>query len=135
MDLSLYRKKVGPDGAFGELRDPVGALLAVTLERTYLDSSEYSPKIPPGDYVCIRGLHRLKDDQKSFETFEIADVPGHFDVLFHRGNWATDSEGCVLLGCERGVLNMRPAIMRSREAFDRFMRLQEGLSSFALSVI
>jgi hypothetical protein len=70
-----------------------------------------------------------------FDTFEITDVPLHNNILFHPGNYNDDSEGCVLLGKAYGMkLNGGKMIVNSRNAFDHFMYLQEGVDSFVLIV-
>lgn len=128
MNLTLVRKEYSAQGVFGELRDEGGNLVAVTLEHAY---DECQPKLPLGTYSCLRGSHRLDGMTRDFEAFEITGVPGHTGILFHVGNTAKDSSGCVLLGLRRdGVM-----ILGSKLAFDAFMALQKGLGSFSLSVV
>jgi hypothetical protein len=119
------------DGIRGILRDEQGDQLAVTLERSYQDK----PKLVDGIYLCQRGPHRLHGMTKDFETFEILGVPKCTGILFHWGNWHTDSEGCVLVGrvcCDspRGCM-----ITESRKTFARFMLDLEGEETFQLTVI
>jgi hypothetical protein len=154
MDLVLIRKEFRKDGIFGELLiEKNGELLAHTLEHAYekpaphqpskysgIDSvavsGEYAPKLIEGSYTCVRGMHRLKSMVKKFETFEITKVPGHTGILFHIGNFNEDSSGCVLLG--HSVIensgNGIKMIGGSREAFNRFMRLQGEEREFTLTV-
>src|SRR5689334_14651524 len=98
MDLTLKRSLFRDDGILGELYTPDGSFWCDTLEHAYEASIDFVPKLPPGVFVCRRGLHRLSHAQTPFETFEICDVPGHTNILFHTGNLHQDSEGCVLLG-------------------------------------
>lgn len=131
--LNLVRTVAGPDGAFGMLLLGT-APLALTLERTYEVVTEGQPrqivKIPAGVYRCertwfARGHH---------ETFEVTGVVGHSRLLLHRGNTETDSEGCILLGTEIGVLNGKPALLSSASAFQRFMTTLEGVDAFTLEI-
>lgn len=118
-------------GVFGVLRKAdTKEQIAVTLEHAYASPFGFSPKVPPGQYVCQRGMHRLERWKWSIETFEITDVPGHTDILFHVGNYNQDSSGCVLLGMARGD----QMILNSRLAFAAFMLLQKGVESFTLIV-
>lgn len=127
MDLTLKRTEFSDDGIFGELSDITGKRIAFTLEHSY----SKVPKLPPGQYVCRRGLHRLEGMTDPFETFEIEDVPGHSDILFHVGNYNKDSQGCVLLGRGR----MGPMLKFSRFAFEDFLKLQAGFDEFTLTVL
>ncbi len=128
--LELRRFAVEPAGAFGVLTE-AGAFIAFTLERTYpLAGTAQLVKIPCGLWRCVRNTFR----RGGYETFEVVGVPGHSRLLFHRGNVEADSEGCILLGLEPGTLNGVPAVLRSREAHDRFMARLAGEVGFSLRV-
>lgn len=79
------------------------------------DPSDAHFSIPPGRYSCRRFRGRKYPD-----TFEVV-VPGHTALLFHAGNVEDDSEGCILLGKEVGLLNGRRAVLASAKAFGGFM--------------
>lgn len=129
MNLTLTRKRFGKDGVMGELADEAGKLTLETLEHAYAGPQGWTPKLPVGAFLCVRGIHRLHN-LVDFETFEITGVVGHVDILFHVGNFNLDSEGCVLLGMAAGDTS----ICNSKEAFAKFMRLQEGVDQFTLTV-
>ncbi len=116
------------EGIFGQLSDDSG-FSCHTLEHSYPVGESYEAKLPQGDYLCRRGFHQLADG-KSFETFEIAEVPGHTGILFHWGNYNKDSAGCVLLGMKR----LPTMIMFSRKAFNSFMYHLKGVDEFTLMV-
>lgn len=126
MNLTLKRKDFVLYGIFGELFDEKDERVAVTLEHSY----NKLPKLFPGKYLCKRGFHTLAS-HPNFETFEVMGVPGHDGILFHRGNVNNDSDGCILLGTNFGTC----CILDSREAFDNFMKMQEGLDEFYLTVL
>jgi hypothetical protein len=131
MNLKLIRQTFALYGIEGELFDDKGLHVCFTLEHAYEQpDGSYQPKVPPGIYVCQRGRHRLEGMNNSFETFEITNVPGHTNILFHKGNYNNDSEGCVLVGAALGV----GCILESAIAFGSFLQLQEGLESFTLTV-
>jgi hypothetical protein len=134
MNLVLSRLQNRQDGIFGDIFSEYGELIAQTLEHAY-DGPMWRPKIPSGTYKCVRSLHRLHGMTEDFETFEITGVEGHTNLLFHWGCFNSNSEGCVLLGLhvERGP-DQTQMLTHSREAFAKFMTLQEGVKEFTLTV-
>lgn len=137
MNLTLINKTFEPFGIFGELMIEDGETIAVTLQHAYPTEVPgiFSPKIPEGSYLCRRGTHRLESMTHTFETFEVKGVYGHTNILFHVGNYPSDSSGCILLG-ERAIISgPNPMITNSREAFERFMILQRDVNEFTLTVI
>lgn len=129
MNLQLSRYRIDQSGAFGELYQENGDLLCYSLEHSYLFEHEWHPKVNPGTYKCVRGVHTLKSGN-NIETFEIEDVPGHDGILFHRGNTEENSEGCILLGSS----SRNNTLFGSTKAFDKFMALQSGVQEFTLIV-
>lgn len=139
MNLTLKRKQYRADGIFGELYDEAGNKIAVTLEHAYAVTSRdpdkaFAPKIPLGEYLCVRGEHRLESMDHNFTTFEITGVEGHDNILFHWGNYNHDSSGCVLLG--QRVVSTEDGFMitKSRVTFAEFMELQASVDHFVLEV-
>jgi hypothetical protein len=137
MDLKIKNKIFEADGVFGLLFDDQGNKLASTLQHAY-DSGQgngtFVPKIPDGEYTCIRGSHRLESMNEDFETFEITGVEDHTNLLFHWGNWNKDSSGCILLGSAMSNVNGVNMILHSRDTFDKFMKMQDGINKFLLTV-
>lgn len=128
MDFVLSRKDYREDGIFGELKSESNFF--VTLEHSYSNV----PKLPPGKYTCKKGIHTLHDGIP-FTAFEVMDVPGHTGILFHVGNYNADSEGCLLLGLQIGrQLSGGWMITHSKQAFEQFMKLQENVDEFNLTV-
>lgn len=133
MDLTLTRTRFSVDGIYGELTGGDDEINLVTLEHGYARPMGYPrflPKLPEGIYTCKRGMHQLEGMKAPFETFEIENVPGHTDILFHVGNFNKDSAGCVLVGLVAGDAK----IVCSREAFQRLLKAQVGLDTFQLTV-
>lgn len=134
MNLLLKRNDFGPAGIFGVLSSVDESFqVALTLEHSYAgkgDPITYIPKLPPGEYLCVKGMHKLANMSQPFETFEVTNVPGHTGILFHVGNYNSDSQGCILLGATR----MQYAVTMSKHTFDNFMKLQAAVESFILSV-
>lgn len=134
MNLRLKRTDFRKDGVFGQLfREDTGQQIAVTLEHAYRnDDDSYISKLPNGVYECVRGSHRLHNMRQPFITFEVEDVRGHDNILFHVGNFNDDSEGCVLVG--HGYGGDPRMIYESRRTFSTFMNLQYGIDKFTLLV-
>jgi len=108
----------------------------VTLEHAYPDSDGgFYPKIPAGEYICKRGIHQLEGMATPFETFEITNVKGQINILFHAGNFNNDSEGCVLVGEKLGKYTHGQMIVNSKATFNNFMRMQNGIDFFKLTVL
>lgn len=135
MNFTLTRNQFREDGIFGVLTDGNGKVVAATLEHAYPDDKGgFAPKIPVSVYTCVRGPHRLHSMTSDFITFEITDVPGHTNILFHWGNWNKDSDGCVLLGQGVSQSDQGQMINRSRVTWQAFMDSLDGVDEFDLIV-
>lgn len=135
MDLVITRVENREDGIFSEIKNAKMEVLFHTLEHAYETGTQWLPKIPNGTFTCVRGPHRLHGMTQDFITFEITGVDGHVDLLFHWGNWNADSEGCILLGEGIAQSSKGQMITSSKVAFEAFMKLQEGLDQFQLTVL
>lgn len=136
MILYLRRHSFFNYGIFGELVDGEGDRWFVTLEHAYPtdNTGEFKPKLPAGQYECVRGEHHL-DHVGALITYEVKNVPGHTGVLFHMGNYNKDSDGCILLGTGYGnCLNGDKMLVNSIVAFNQFMKYCEDLPDFILTV-
>jgi hypothetical protein len=98
-----------------------------TLENPWLDNAQDISCIPAGEYVCRRVV-----SPRYGETFEITLVPGRTHILFHWGNYPSNTEGCVLLGTSRAV--DVPAVWSSRAAHAEFMTAVQGVDEFHLTI-
>ena len=136
MNLTHTRQENREDGIFSILTDESGNVIAHTLEHPYDDGNGgWAPKIPAGTWTCVRGPHRLHGMTADFITFEITGIAGHTDLLFHWGNWAKDSEGCILIGEGIAQSSQGQMITNSKATFQALMDMQNGVDSFTLTVI
>lgn len=134
MNLYLSRQFKRADGIFSALNSDQ-RMIAWCLDHAYPVGigNDPEPKLYDGVFTCVRGPHRLHGMTEDFETFEITGVKGHTDILFHWGNWNKNSDGCVLTG--RALIKGDPwMVTDSRDTFAEFMKLQEGVDSFQLTV-
>jgi hypothetical protein len=91
-----------------------------TLERPWLDNKPNLSCIPAGKYLC-----KEHQSPKFGKTFEVMNVPCRTDILFHAGNFAENSLGCILLGASFTTtysnLESRRMISSSRKTFNIFI--------------
>ena len=104
-----------------------------TAEPPWLDNKPGISCIPAGRYDV-----RIHESPHFGRCLKVLNVPGRDHILIHAGNIpAQDSRGCILLGIERGEINGKPAVLRSREALaDLLGRLDSaGDAGFELEII
>ena len=115
-------------GTFGMFRIQK-ELFCNTLEPPDLENLVNKSSIPAQQYECIRVISPTFG-----ETFQIMDVPGRTDVLFHPGNRVLNTEGCVLLAEKLRKLKGDRAILNSGVTFKRFMEIMEGYHEAILTI-
>jgi hypothetical protein len=81
--------------------------------------------IPIGEYTCRQLQHRTFGT-----TWEVQDVPGRSGILFHVGNYRTDTMGCILLA-ERWSGS---ALLESRVGLNRFRKCLALTKQFRLLI-
>lgn len=127
----LQRDAVDDRASLGKvfLYDAEGGVVSryETLENPWQDNALFISCIPAGEYVCRRTVSPTYG-----ETFEIVDVEGRTHILFHWGNYPSNTEGCVLLGMTRA--EDIPAVWRSREAHGEFMEHLAGVDEFSITI-
>lgn len=106
-----------------------GRAMCLTLEPPPRGNAANVSCIPPGRYRCLR-----KTSPRFGETFEITGVPGRSHILFHAGNLAADTRGCVLLGSRFGNLGGQRAVLESKAALTAFLAELDRQESFELVI-
>ena len=74
-----------------------GEWLCDTLENPYLDNQRNISCIPEGEYTVRLRLAR-ESGSKDYLHLLVKDVPNRDLILFHIGNTAKDTRGCILVG-------------------------------------
>lgn len=138
MELILKRVLFTNDGVIGVLING-NRPVCLTLEREWKDNEKGLSCIPEGRYLCQR-----VDTPKHGITYQVLQVPNRNAILFHSGNTEADSQGCILVGQVFGELEAddpatgqnekQLAVLNSKAAFDDFMAVMEGRSTFALTI-
>jgi hypothetical protein len=124
MELKLIRNTLTEDFIRGFIRIPSGVIIN-TLELPYRDNKENVSCIPIGNYECSKIL-----SPKFGETFEITNVIQRTHILFHSGNTAQDTHGCILLGMRTAKLGL----LESKRAMTIFLDELKDCKNFMLSI-
>ena len=94
-----------------------GELFCDTLENPYINNERNISCIPAGQYKV-----RLRTERESATRYYlhllVKDVPNRSYILFHRGNTAKDTRGCILVGQTR----KQNRVNNSRLAMDLIVR-------------
>jgi len=104
----------------------------VTIERPWLDNRSNVSCIPAGRYV-VDYLPR-SGSGKYQKVWHIKSVSKRSGILIHKGNLASHSKGCIILGSRKGRLSGLPAVLSSGTALVKFNKLQSK-KSFNLHII
>lgn len=119
--VTLHRKPEYPRnrGTPGDLTLPGGKKFA-TIENPNLDNLPNVSRIPSGVYRCE---WEEADWSRFGDRYEVKDVPGRTDILFHAGNNTDDTHGCILLGTGHDEHDC--SIWGSRAARETFEHLMD----------
>jgi len=129
MKMTLKRIAQGDDGTFGVLIN-LYYPFAVTFELPWHDNKRRISCIPEGNYECAR-----IQSPNFGNVFKILNVENRFNILFHKGNKAEDTAGCILIGEQFEVINGQQMILHSGKGFDEFMGILEKDYGFDLEII
>lgn len=73
------------------------------------------------DFYIAEGSYRCEPHQgtKHKDTWIVENVPGKSGIVFHVGNTASDTRGCILPGSTLGMLGGKRAVLGSRLALNK----------------
>ena len=105
INLLLIRDTFSKDSTIGELFIN-GERICDTLENPWRDNQRNISCIPEGEYPVRLRLPR-ESASRDYLHLLVQDVPNRDWILFHRGNTAKDTSGCILvgLGTEQDVVH------------------------------
>ncbi len=124
----LWRFPSIKDGTFGVMLDD-NLPFCVTLERPWVYNQKEISCIPDGNYTC-----RRIDSLKFGNTFEVTNILGRSEILFHKGNIAEDSHGCIILGEQYEPIMGKNGVVSSGKAFEEFLKRTEEIDEFSFHV-
>lgn len=100
----------------------------LTLELPWANNEPNKSCIPKGEYLCKKVISPHRG-----EVYQVMDVPNRTAILIHKGNWTTDSLGCILVGEQfEDTINTKihkviTSVMSSGHAFhELFMRVNKA---------
>ena len=96
INLLIIRDTFTENSTIGELFLN-GERMADTLELPYKDNQRSISCIPEGEYKVRLRLAR-ESASRDYLHLLVQDVPNRDWILFHRGNSAKDTSGCILVG-------------------------------------
>jgi len=79
-----------------------GEFISHTLELAWKDNQKSISCIPRGEYKCRVRLAR-ESATRDYIHLLVENVKDRSYILFHRGNYPSDSKGCILTGTHRGI--------------------------------
>jgi len=119
MKLTIVRIDVTDHGVFGHLSCEGDPFNCLTLENHLLN-------IPSGTYKVT-----LYDSPEwGYKVPILHDVPGREFIEIHKGNWETNSKGCILVGMERDGF----AIDSSGSAFQSLMNVLKDCDDISVTI-
>lgn len=107
-----------------------GEWLCDTLENPYLDNQRNISCIPAGEYPVRLRLAR-ESATKDYLHLLVMDVPNRDLILFHVGNTAKDTRGCVLVG----IGTEQDLVQNSRLAMELLMKEIVNLGGTNINLI
>ena len=111
INLLIIRDTFTEESTIGELFLN-GERMCDTLENPYINNERNISCIPEGEYKVRLRVAR-ESASRNYLHLLVQDVPDRDWILFHRGNSAKDTSGCILVGNGREqdvVENSRLAI-------------------------
>lgn len=128
MIIRLLRVSSRTDGTFGVLfADDLP--FALTVERPWKFNQQNQSCIPVGSYKC-----RRYSSDRFPHTWQVMDVPGRTAILFHQGNVASESLGCIIVGGRFEVFGKVCGLVQSAEEFKEFMSRTAHLEELDLII-
>ena len=96
INLLIIRDTFSDKSTIGELFIN-GERICDTLENPWLDNQRTISCIPEGEYKVRLRLPR-ESATRDYVHLLVQEVPNRDWILFHRGNTAKDTSGCILVG-------------------------------------
>ena len=119
----LRRELQKGDAIWGRLYNDADGVSFWTIENS-------AKSIPEGLHPCVKDYYHRGD----YPTFEII-VEDRDRLLFHAANYASELEGCIAPGKDRGETeDGKLAVWNSKKAFNEFWDLVQDEDNFLLMI-
>ena len=134
----IYLERIGssPWGTFGILE--LEGFQCYTLEPAWRGNEVGRSCIPAGVYTLRQRVSPIvqRTTNSAYEKgWEVTDVPGRTYIMIHPGNWANNTEGCILPGRRPAVINGEPGVASSRAAFDDLMKYLRKKDEWVINIM
>ena len=120
-----------------------GVMMGATLENSPTGvQKEGNGRIQAGTYdITLRSASSMSTKYaQKFPKFHdgmlwLRDVPNYKWVYIHIGNWACDTQGCILIGTYGIESDKRPAVYKSKKAYqDLYLKVKKQALLRTLSI-
>jgi hypothetical protein len=108
-----------------------------TIENPWKENKQRLSCIPEGSYelrMRASPVVQRTSRGKYVEGWEVVDVPNRSYIMFHIANTAADVEGCIGVGVREGEIAGKPAVLKSRVGFNKFMNSMKGRDVWTLVI-
>ena len=129
INLLIIRDTFTEDSTVGELFLN-GERMCDTLENPYINNERSISCIPEGEYNVRLRLAR-ESASRDYLHLLVQDVPNRDWILFHRGNSAKDTSGCILVG----LGSQQDFVQNSTLAMDLLMKELINLGGTNINLI
>lgn len=108
-----------------------------------LDKRVFCVTLEPRDELNVRGVSNIPAQQYQClryssdrfpNTFQVTNVPGRSRILFHPGNVAPHTQGCIILAQYVGKLHGDRAVLNSGKTFRDFMAETDRVERLHLTI-
>ena len=134
--LTLKRVLSNDEATFGVMIDEDAKVpFCLTLELPWKDNRPNVSCIPSGEYLAKKTV-RIRFGL----TYEILQVPNRTDVLIHKGNFTSETLGCILLGesfedtLSKDGSKIATGVMSSGKAYSEFITRLKNAEYFKLVI-
>ena len=129
MILTLHRLlTTQKDGTIGALRLD-GEPFCWTMEPYSLGNIPGESCIPAQEYPLFPHI-----SGRFGRTWEVGDVYGRIFIIFHPGNTARETDGCILPGYKLGDIKGVKAVVESRPAYNALIKKLEDSAPHKLII-
>ena len=129
INLLILRDTFTDNSTIGELFLN-GERMCDTLENPYINNERNISCIPEGEYKVRLRLAR-ESATRDYLHLLVQDVPDRDWILFHRGNSAKDTSGCILVG----LGSQQDFVQNSTLAMDLLMKELINLGGTNINLI
>ena len=132
--ITIKRVASNQDGTFGVMLDANNVPFALTVEPENKNNEPSVSCIPAGVYYAK--LRRKETSRRTYDTWELIDVPGRSNIQIHIGSTEDSSEGCIIVGESFEPYKGKTAgVMQSTHAYNELMEKTKEVDSLIINIL